>query len=214
MQAIAETGIYTVGEAARLTQVPRATAQHWMELGVTAHPEFREESVRALVSFEDLISLFTVRRLRNAKVPLDDIKRAENHLAQLWAVRKPFAHGWIRTRYGAIVAVLTEGERAVAIGSGAIQEILLELVEKDLHDVTFDATERARQWTPARYVVIAPSRQLGRPCVEGTRITTRTVFQFINGGDTVEELSEDLEIPLVKVRAAYQFEEELAKRRN
>jgi uncharacterized protein (DUF433 family) len=128
-------------------------------------------------------------------------------------VEKPFAFGGIRTGYHAIITVLREGERSVAVG-GAIQEILEELVEKDLRDVTFDATEHAREWRAAEHVLIAPSRQLGQPCVEGTRVTTRTVYQFISGGESFEELREDLDIPVEKLKAAYRFEESLAKRRN
>lgn len=204
-------GIYTVREAGRLAHIPHATVERWTEMGLGATPHRRETGRAALVTFDDLISLFTVRELRRANVPIDEIKRAEETLSRMWSVEKPFAFGRIRTGYQAIVTVLREGERAVAVGAG-IQEILTELVERDLLDVTFDATERAREWKAAEYVLIAPTRQLGQPCVQGTRVTTRTVYQFISGGETFEELSDDLDIPPEKLQAAYDFEESLAKR--
>src|SRR5437870_4024662 len=89
-------GIYTVREAGRLARIPHATAERWTEIGLGATPRARDASVGSLLTFDDLISLFTVRELRRGKVPIEEIKRAEKTLAKLWGVEKPFAFGRIR----------------------------------------------------------------------------------------------------------------------
>ncbi len=205
--------IYTIADAGRLARTPRKTVSDWVRAGVVVRPH--EEALRhaALLTFEDLISLLTVRELRKARVDIETIKQAEAHLARLWDVAKPFAHGRFKTGYGAIITTLEERGRPVAVGR-AIQEILYELIERELRNVSYDVDQRAQQWRPAMYVTLAPDLQLGKPCIEGTRVTTRTVYQFVAGGESFEELADDLGVALEKLRAAYEYEEALWKRPN
>lgn len=216
MTVVAATGIYTIADAGRFTWTPQKTVRRWVELGISgAHPSHEVATGSHLLSFDDLISLLTVRELRRAKVDLEVIKDAEANLANLWGVERPFAHGRIRTGYGAIVTALQVGERPVSVTKG-IQEILIELIDHELSDVTFDANQQANLWQPHGYqhVALRPDLQWGLPCIEGTRITTRTVWQFIAGGESFDELSEDLEVSVDKLRAAYRYEESIAKPSN
>ncbi len=205
--------IYTIADAGRIARTPRRTVSEWVRAGVLVRP--REEVLRysAVLTFEDLISLLTVRELRRAGVHIETIKHAEANLSRLWGVPKPFAHGRFKTGYGAIITTLQERERPVAVGH-AIQEIHYELIERELQNVSYDVDQRASRWQPVRYIVLEPDVQLGQPCIEGTRVTTRTVYQFVAGGESFEELAEDLGIDVERLRAAYEYEETLWKRLN
>lgn len=209
----ADLGLYTLSDAGRLARIPRRTVARWAELGAEAKPLYSHPGVARLLTFEDLISLFVVRALRKAHVELPVIKSAERRLAQLWGVDSPFAHGSFKTRYGVIVTSLTEGERPVAVGA-AIQEILYELIEHDLKDVSYDAAQRASAWRPVAFVLLRPDVQFGQPCIAGTRVTTRTAYQFVAGGEPVDEIAADLAVTVEQLEAAYRFEESLAKRLN
>jgi len=204
-------GLYTIPDAGRLTRTHRNTVGSWVRLG---YVDAAEGDSRRLLSFEDLISLRIVAKLRGAGVDLATIKNAETQLARQWNVAKPFAVGAFRTGYGAIITALSQGERPVAV-EGSFQEILIELIEKDLEDVSYDdRSGRAHQWRVWRHVTIRPDLQFGQPCIQGTRVTTQTVHQFIAGGDTFEELAEDFGIEVEKLDAAFRYEEWLSARRN
>lgn len=197
-----DVGIYPIADASRLTEIPRKTASMWAKL----------EGYSDLLTFEELISLRVVRRMRE-DVDLETIQRAERNLARLWNVPRPFAAGRFRTGYRAIFTELFPGQQPVAVG-GAFQETLWELIKNDLRDVAYDADDRAAVWSPRPHIVLTPDVQFGQPCIEGTRVTTRTVYQFVKGGAPYDELAEDLDISIAKLRAAYEYEEGLWKRAN
>jgi uncharacterized protein (DUF433 family) len=194
-------------------ETPRQTVSTWVSSGVGIDSTSAPTDARFLLTFADLISLFVVRALRKASVDIPQIKAAERNLAALWGVAKPFAFGEFRTGYGAIVTELQKGEQPVAVGRG-IQEILYALVKNDLTNVTYDAEQRARRWRAADFVSLRPDLQFGQPCIDGTRITTRAVRQFVFGGEPIEELADDLNVPIAQLEAALRYEEKLAKRRH
>lgn len=206
-------GLYTVSEASRLVRAPRQTVNDWLhaDLGGSSAQGSLSPTSSTLLTFAEMISLFVVRELRKASVDVEVIRDAEHNLARLWGVDKPFAHGEFQTGYGAIVTILEN--RHVAIAGKAVQEILYELIKSDLRNVTYDAQQRARKWQPRDFISLRPDLQFGQPCIEGTRITTRTVAQYLGGGDTIEELAEEFEISIDQIKAALLYEESLAKRR-
>ena len=204
-------GLYTVPDAGRLTRIHRNTVGTWVRLGFV---EAERGAAQPLLTFEDLISLRVVGKLRAAGVELTTIKNAEHQLARLWGIAKPFAAGRFRTAYGAIITALSEGERPVAVDA-TFQEILIELIQKELKDVSYDeGTGRARLWRAYQHVALRPDLQFGQPCIEGTRVTTMTVVQFVGGGETFEELAIDLGVEVPKLQAAVRYEELLSKRLN
>jgi uncharacterized protein (DUF433 family) len=213
VSSIDDLRLYTVQDASRLMETPRQTVTTWVSSGVGIDVKSSPTNARFLLTFGDLISLFVVRGLRKAGVEIPDIKAAEHSLAALWGVAKPFAYGEFRTGYGAIVTELKKGEQPVAV-RGAIQEILYSLVKNDLTNVTYDAEQRARRWRATEFISLRPDLQFGQPCIDGTRITTRAVRQFVLGGESLEELAEDLNVPVTQLEAALRYEEKLAKRRN
>jgi uncharacterized protein (DUF433 family) len=204
-----ELGLYTIPEAGRLARTNRSTVASWVRAGVGAEPLYDVAGQSTLLTFDDLISLLVVRELRKAEVPMLTVKRIEAQLAQLWHVKRPFASGHFSTRYGAVVTSVDDVVHPVAV-TGAVQEIFYELIKNDLRDVSYDAELRARSWRPTAYVLIRPDLQFGAPCVEGTRVTTRTIREYLDAGESIEELAHEFHLTSEQIAAVSQWEKSLA----
>ena len=202
-------GLYSVREASRLTRTHRNTVSSWVRSGVVA-PVYQVPGEPRLLSFQDLMSLFVVQRLRDFKVPMKAIKRAEAQLAAEWGVDKPFATKRVVSAHSAVLAALNEGEQIVAL-TGAAQEIFYSLIKEDLKDVTHDAQMRVRTWQPHSYVLLRPDVQFGAPCVEGTRITTRTISGFLDAGEDPQDLADDYGLTVKQVTEVHDWERSLGK---
>ncbi len=58
-------------------------------------------------------------------------------------------------------------------------------------------------------ITLRPCVQVGQPCVEGTRIPTRTIWNYVEGGDLREVVAEAFELGILEVERALQWEERL-----
>jgi uncharacterized protein (DUF433 family) len=63
----------------------------------------------------------------------------------------------------------------------------------------------ARLWRPAPLVLLDPTIQAGKPCVERTRVPTETIAAMLEV-DSSEVVAEDLELTIEQVNAASEFE--------
>ena len=82
------------------------------------------------------------------------------------------------------------------------------IVKIDLRKVTFDDGGVASSWKPADHVVLDPRVQAGAPVVNGTRIPTATIEDLAES-QTPDEIAEEYRVPVVKVRAALEFQRRL-----
>lgn len=204
-------GLYSIRDASRYAEMRRGVVAGWAGLlDDDERFERLDENAPPILTFDDLISLLVVRDLYRAGVKLSDIKKAERFLVRHWRVRKPFATGRIKTGYGMVLTALKEGEQPVAI-SDAAQEIFYELIKKDVRDLRYSTKNRAHEWRPAPHIIVRPDTQWGQPCVEGTRVTTATIYDFVLAGERLEDLAEEHDISLEKIRAAYDWEGSLRR---
>ncbi len=176
-------GVYTVAEAARILgrgAEPASSRQvrYWLASGLTTPTHRVADSVA--LSFEDLISLEIVRRLRAKGVSLHSIRRLEEALRELNTDReRPLAYE----------AFFTDGASIWAQGSDADANDVIEVVGRYhkqyawTHGISTFADEirfepasgRAITWSPTPYVDLDPRIQFGAPVVSGTRIPVRTI---------------------------------------
>jgi uncharacterized protein (DUF433 family)/DNA-binding transcriptional MerR regulator len=208
-EGVIGVGLYSISEASRLTRTHRNTVSSWVRMGLVS-PLYHVPGQPRLLSFQDLISLFVVHRLRGLNVPMKTIKRAEQQLAAEWGVEKPFASNRIVSAHGAVMTALREGEQIVAL-TGAFQEVFFDLIRKDLKDVTHDAQMRAKTWQPHSYVLLRPDVQFGAPCVDGTRITTKTIYGFIEAGENPQDIADDYGLTVKQITEVHQWEKSLGQ---
>ena len=64
----------------------------------------------------------------------------------------------------------------------------MEFVKEDLipiHGLTFNQ-QVASSWSPYMDISFIPGIQLGQPCIDGTRISTRSLMGMVQAGDSKE----------------------------
>lgn len=206
--SIVGVGLYTIPEAGRLVHAKPATVRSWVQKGLAPEPIVRRFGETTIVSFQDLISLRVVRRLTEHGISLRQVRAAEDYLRREWSFERPFATQRILTDGRSILAFLEEREEPTSVDRRG-QEVIPEVIREDLVDVTFGNDRRAASWRPRTGVLLRPDLQFGAPCVEGTRIPTRTLQGFRLAGDSLEFIAESYGLRLEQVRDALDYEESL-----
>ncbi len=211
-------GIYDVPEAARILKaaqessvlypVPARKLIRWIRMGV-ADSELTDTPRRdLLLAFEDLVSLRIVAALRAAGVGFPRIHAAEHKLREVTGHRRPFATESLWTDTSHVFADF----RGMLLAASKDGQIAMQLMEEYLfpvHGLTFEGGV-VSSWMPACSVVMRPDIQFGAPCVEGTRIPTRALWNSWRGGDSVELLSTSYGVSAEEVGAAISWEERFA----
>ncbi len=198
-------GIYDVAEVARLIGRTRGRVEGWTRAGAEKPPLLSGE-LDGLFSFWDLLSLRVVGELAQRGVPRGEIARGAEYLAAELGTHRPFAHEGLATvgrgffaRIGSWVDVGMGGQQAFQI-----------VVEPLLEPITFNHSGMASIWRPHTSVWVNPEVQAGAPCVDGTRIPTRTLADLQDAGLGIEELSDDYLLSPNQVQAAIAYEASLA----
>jgi uncharacterized protein (DUF433 family) len=214
-----ELGLYTVADAARYARVPVATARRWL----------MQRGAQALLSFDQFVSLLVLGVLRReARVPLGRIIVAEDYLRARTGYPFPFAHQrlWVEGReilvssepgelpsalaeYDTFLVASRRGQLTVP-GVATPTELTLPPWAEDLKQTLEYSEGWVVAWKPTEHVVAQPLVQVGRPCVAGTRVPTRTLYSAFLAGDSVEALSDAFDLPLNHVAEAVKWEQQLA----
>lgn len=163
-----------------------------------------------LISFQDLISMRVIALLRANGVSFKRIYIAERWLREYTGARRPFATEvlWTASRQ-----IFTDSRGVLIAASLGGQYPFNELVEQHLVPVaglTFDGRGLADSWRPSEAILIKPTVQYGAPCIRGTRIPTRTLWDMHQGGDPVEFIASVYRLEEEQVEEALQWEIRLA----
>ena len=114
MQQHDTAGVWTAGQVARLSGVPYRTVDYWASSG------FIEPSVQAAqgrgqwrgYSFRDIVQLRVARRLRDAGISLQGLRKVKQRLQQERRLEAPFAEMYLVTN-GRDVYEVRRGKDAV-----------------------------------------------------------------------------------------------------
>ena len=203
-------GLYTIAEAGRLVRQRSNTVRSWVQKGLAPSPIRVRFGETTVLSFFDLVSLLVVRVLRQKSIELAQIREAESYLRKDWGLERPFAEARIYTGGRSVRTALERGAKLTSIDRRG-QEVIQEVIREDLVDVTYGANKLAASWRPWDSVLLRPDIQFGAPCVEGTRVTTSSIFGLHAAGDDVTTIAEWYELPELTVSAAVAFEESLRR---
>lgn len=190
---------------------------HWIRVGLMT-PELKSvHGSKLLVSFEDLISMRVIAILRSLGVSWAKIHRAEQWLREKTEYPRPFAIERVWTETTDVFAEFHEGFIAASRGGQLTFVEMLGDYLKSVGDMIFishNGVKVARSWTPHEEVVITPTIQFGEPCIKGTRIRTRIIQQYIDGGDTIIYLMRAFELSQKQVEHALEWENRLKSAKN
>ena len=216
-------GRYTVPAAARLIAAHQNKVRSW----VNGYPESDAEPIiqrdlpdangRALLSFLDLVETAFVRHFRMIGYTPQTIRKVANKLRQRYEVQHPFA---MDTRFRADgkqifeETVSEDGERKLLNLMNDNFE-MRPVVEGSLFRRIFYVDDVARRWTPVaeiRTVVVDPTIAFGKPVVLPFGIPTATLARDVEIFGSVNEVSEEYDVPTSSVQQALKFEQILSNR--
>lgn len=218
-------GAYTLPDAAQLLGLPQARLRKWVR-GVV-HTDERGESVRRFPAgslstsgegrdrhfdFPTLIELFSVAQLRQRGVTMSTLRQARDELSVRFRTRYPFALRGLLTNGKKLLKEL--GDSALLeLGTGG-QTAFEEVLDPFCHRLDFDSTSHlvSRFYPEGKQscIVVDPHHSFGRPVIVGTNLTTQAIAQLIRGGENLEMVADDFQLPVDHVQEAWRFEQKLA----
>jgi uncharacterized protein (DUF433 family) len=215
-------GVYSLSEAARLTQLRPARVRDWfrpvegnrpgLAVFTSDYPSVGDDRA---ISFLDLVEVYIAGRLREASPPvsLQHIRKVHQKMAAESGQRHPFctreiyhSGGKIFTRrlndraLGAVIEPLTD------------QSYINEVIMPFLKEIEYDhITNLAKIWHIAEGVVVDPARCFGKPIVSEVGIATRVLAAaYEANGRNFDRVAEWYEIDPSHVQSAVSFESRAA----
>lgn len=224
-------GIYSVGEAARLLQVPSGKLRRWAEGYTFRRGQTRQSSPPVIapeadwvceapvLTFLDLIELGFVAMFRQEGVSLAVIRAAADRGASLFHTNHPFAVHRFTTDGQTIFAVLKKpGERPKGISwSDLVQDletsqyVFGKFAEPFFRKIKWGATKALQLWPLGmdKRVVLDPQRALGKPIDAPTGVPTSALFRAIQSGESPAIVANWYEVPLEAVLQSVEYERSL-----
>lgn len=214
------SGAYTLPDVARLLGLPLGKLRSWVA-GVAqeesrrlpAGPFAHQSSGRDRnVDFYTLIELFTVAELRRSGLTMKTLRECRAELSGRFGTPYPFA----------LKGLLTDGRRLIKeLGENALLELgtggqsaFEAVVVPFCRRIDFDsASQHAARYFPLGRetpVVVSPLHAFGRPVILGTNLATETIASRVRGGDSVEDLAVEFQLPAAHLDSAWRFEARLA----
>ncbi|MCK4830360.1 DUF433 domain-containing protein [bacterium] len=184
----------------------------WIRIGLMS-PELRNVAGKdLLIGFEDLISMRVIAILRSLGVSWRKIHRAEDWLRDRSGHPRPFAIERVWTEAVDVFAEFHEGFIAASRGGQLVFTEMVGQYLQSVQDMIFiphNGVRVANAWTPHEDVMMNPKIQFGEPCVKGTRMRTRILWQMLNGGDSISYLTRAFNLKETQVNHALEWENRL-----
>lgn len=218
-------GVYTISEAARLTNIPVLRIRRWVkgyEYRVEdemrrsepiVEPTFALIDEISAISFLDLVEIRFVNAYLEHGVTWAYLRRAYGKAASIVGHPRPFSTRKFRTDGRRILTEIEgTGRSRSTLDIEAGQMGFWPMIAPFYKQLDFDADEASRWWPlPDRRVVIDPQRNFGQPIVARDGIPTRTLYRaFLAEDRSVAEVASWYGISRQSVNAAIEFEERLA----
>lgn len=216
-------GVYTLAEAARLTEVPAPRIRRWTQGYTYRYRGSRRSTPPAIASgmthiggvpaleFQDLLEVRFLNAFREAGVGWKAIRIASQRAKELLGRHRPFSTRIFKTDGRTILAELVRETG---------DKILLDLV-RDQYEfekiispflyfgVEFDHLDEPRKWWPLgedRRVVLDPQRAFGAPIVAHEGVQTRVLFGAFMAEGSLDIVSRWYEVEPAAVHDAIEFE--------
>jgi hypothetical protein len=215
-------GIYSVPEAARLSQVPAEYIRRWLwgyryvikgrlrEADPLWAPQLSSiDAVRAL-TFRDLIEIRFVYRFRQEGISLQTIRKTIGLATELLEKSYPLSSVKFKTEGKRIFAQIIEDpdERGYVFNLKTGQYLLDYVLDFLFDALEYSDFDELLRWWPLgkdRRVIVDPARSFGRPIVpEG--VETKILAQSLEPEGNVRAVAEWFEVSETSVVDALEFE--------
>ncbi len=212
------SGVYTYHEAARLLRVHTTQVRRWAEgyvytlNGIQREKKpilQRSHTGQGLLTFHDLIELYAVKVLREAKVKMRTIREASERLADELGTPYPFANQRIHTDG---VAILRQAGRDYE--DIVTKQRVFEFIRDFFKDIDFDRDKLAQHWYPLgreKLIVLDPHRAFGAPIDLKSGVRTDVLYLTYTAQKDVKAVADWYEVTPEAVKAAIEFEGQCQK---
>ncbi len=223
-----QSGIYTVSEAAALTEVPRRRISRWLSGYVYRSgaetrfsspvwsPSLPKVDHALALSFADLMEVRFINAFREAGVSWKKIRKAAEVAREEFGLDHPFSAQAFLTDGRSIFARVANDPRA--------EPALLDLVKSQFAfervikpslyaGFEFDGSGGVSRWWPlgkAKPVVLDPQRAFGQPIDPVSGTPTNVLAQAVKAEGSVQAAAKWYQVSLKTVRAAVTYEQRLA----
>jgi uncharacterized protein (DUF433 family) len=212
---------YALAEAARYLKLPAATLRSWVAGRAypkgagqaTFQPLIKPAQKRPpLLSFQNLIEAHVLRSLRTDHgVLIKELRKALKFAEQTLNIDRLLLNPDLRTHAGRVF-LDKYGELIDLPASG--QLAMRKLLEEHLQRVEWDRWKFpvrlypfvSSAAAPAKPIAIDPSIAFGRPVVLRAGISTETIAERIDAGESVAELCNDYDLSQEEIEEAVLYE--------
>jgi uncharacterized protein (DUF433 family) len=224
-------GIYSLTEAARLTDIPIYSIRRWT-LGYyfvrggqrrwsppLVKPQIRSMDGVPAVSFIDLQELRFLHAFRDHGVSWYWLRIAHERSKERIGHDHPFSTGKFRSAGREIlIGVRALGDASQRAGRDAVLENIISsqlvfqrVISPYLRGLEFDEDIAAR-WFPStnRRIVIDPTRNFGQPILEKEGVPTSVLARSFKAERSLKRVARWFDVDVRSVRAAVEFERRLA----
>jgi uncharacterized protein (DUF433 family)/DNA-binding transcriptional MerR regulator len=217
-------GLYSMGEARRLTGIPGRTLNRWVK-GYARHRDGERVEYEALISpslpilddqitlsFRDLVELRFINRLREHHVSWAEIKTTIEAARELLDTAYPFGTHRFATDGRALFSEIID-RPGFLLRLRTRQISFDRIFSPDLYDEIEFENDTAVRWRPdagKSFVIIDPGRSFGKPILDEFGIATGVIAKAVAIEESVRRVADWFELPEDAVTAAVDFEQKLA----
>lgn len=220
-------GLYTFGEASRLTKVPARDLRRWLD-GYSYKSRAKEAKLSPPlwetelagdevegISFHDLLEVRFVAAFRKYGVSLQTIRFASQHARELFNHPYPFTCRRFQTDGRTIFAEAIEASgEAQFLDLVKRQYAFTDVIQPSLYrGIEFGKDELASRWFPmarSKTVVLDPRIAFGKPVITEAGVRTSTLYDAYRAEGSKQAVARLFEVSLTAVESAISFEERLA----
>lgn len=216
-------GLYSIGEAHRLTGVPKRSIRRWISgyrypyIGRIRHSppvvlsDLQGELGLPALDFADLIEVRFLHAFRAHGVSWKAIRIASERARELLGLPHPFSSRKFSTDGRTILAqFVTETGDEVLLDLVRSQYEFKRIISSYLFgEIDFDETDSPQRWYPvsgSRRIVIDPQRALGAPIIADGGVPTAILAKAVQVEQSVETVAKLFEIDPGSVEQAYHYE--------
>jgi len=219
-----QTGIYTIPEASRLTQVSPWRIRRWLKgyefaSGTGRHrsPPIWQGEIDPIdrcmaLGFRDLLEIRAVDAFLKAGVPWKTLRMAHHNAKERLGHPHPFCSSRFETNGKAIFLELPESEGGL-LDIARLQQVFDVVIKPTLTNLDFGQGDMADRWWPSgrdHFVALDPKRNFGQPSIFERGIPTRVLANSVHANESIELVARWYETSVEEVQEAVVFEQRLA----
>lgn len=225
-KSLVGTGIYSVAEASKLTDVSPGRIRRWLRGyrfrvrdSVRESPRVFEGQLPEIdgelaLSFLDLQEIRIVDAFLSAGVTWKSIRKASSNAAKQFATSHPFCLKRFQTDGRGVFAELggEKGAERALIDLTENQFAFKRIVTPYLRDVEYAESEIVRWWPLGvrRDVVVDPTRSFGQPIISEAGVPTAILALTMKREGSVARVAKWFDVSPRAVKSAIEFEERIA----